>query len=72
MTDKPKKKTGRPRVYANKEGKSGAPPLGIRFDPELFEHIHRQPQGPRHYLERLVREDIERMGQSGPVMPTDG
>ena len=73
MTEKPKRKPGRPRVYANVEGKSGAPLLGIRFDPELYQYAHRQPQGARQYLERLVREDIERTGQTGPgsLTPTD-
>lgn len=59
MSEEQKKKLGRPRVYENKEGKRGAPMLGFRFDPELYEYIHSQPQGPRQFLEELVRREIE-------------
>ena len=63
MTEEPKKKIGRPRIYDNKDGKKGAPMLGFRFDPELYEYIHRQPQGPRQFLEELVRKQIEAQNQ---------
>lgn len=33
--------------------------LGFRFDPELYEYIHSQPQGPRQFLEELVRKEME-------------
>ena len=33
--------------------------LGFRFDPELYEYIHSQPQGPRQFLEELVRSEME-------------
>lgn len=59
MSDQPKKKLGRPRVYENEAGKKGAPMLGFRFDPELYEYIHSQPQGPRQFLEELVRREME-------------
>ena len=59
MSEEQKKKLGRPRVYENKEGKRGSPMLGFRFDPELYEYIHSQPQGPRQFLEELVRREIE-------------
>ena len=58
MSEKPKKKMGRPRVYANKDGRAGAPMLGFRFDPELYEYIHSQAQGPRQFLEELVRREM--------------
>ena len=41
MAEKTKRRPGRPRVYANEEGKAGAPMLGFRFDPDLFEFIER-------------------------------
>lgn len=59
MSEEQKKKLGRPRLYENKVGKRGAPMLGFRFDPELFEYIHSQPQGPRQFLEELVRREME-------------
>jgi len=59
MTDEPKKKLGRPRVYFHPNAKGGAPMLGFRFDPELYDYIHSQPQGPRQFLEALVRREME-------------
>lgn len=39
--------------------------LGFRFDPELYDYIHSQPQGPRQFLEELVRREMEgKKGQS--------
>lgn len=59
MSDETKKKLGRPRMYENEAGKKGAPMLGFRFDPELYEYIHSKPQGPRQFLEELVRKEME-------------
>ena len=59
MSELPKKKLGRPRISENEPGKKGAPMLGFRFDPELYEYIHSQPQGPRQFLEELVRKEME-------------
>lgn len=60
MPEEPKKKIGRPRIYDNKDGKKGAPMLGFRFDPELYEYIHTKPEGPRKFLEDLVRTEMTR------------
>lgn len=66
MSEEHKKRLGRPRVYENKEGKRGAPMLGFRFDPELYEYIYSQPQGPRQFLEELVRLEMgRRVGNEG-------
>jgi len=54
------KKMGRPKVYDNEEGRRGAPKLTVRLASDVYEHIERQPEGPRPYLERVVREDRER------------
>lgn len=59
MSDEPKKKLGRPRVYFHPNAKGGAPMLGFRFDPELYDYIHSQPQGPRQFLEELVRREMD-------------
>lgn len=32
--------------------------LGFRFDPELYEYIHTKPEGPRKFLEDLVRAEM--------------
>ena len=58
MSEEPKKKIGRPRLYENKDGKKGAPMLGFRFDPELYEYIHTKPEGPRKFLEDLVKAEM--------------
>lgn len=61
MTEKPKRPPGRPKVYA--EGRDGAPFLGLRLDPPIYQHIKARPEGPRAYVQRLVTEDIERTSQ---------
>lgn len=53
MAEKSQKKSGRPKVYDG----TGTPTLKLRFDPELFGHVQSKPEGPRAYLERLVRDD---------------
>lgn len=58
---RPKKKMGRPKKYDG-DG-DGAPYLGVRLDPPIYEHIKARPEGPRAYVQRLVTEDIERMNQ---------
>ena len=65
--EKPKKPRGRPRQYAagTAQDNEGAPKLNIRFDPILYKHVQARPEGPRPYLEGLVREDLERKGQGG-------
>lgn len=53
---------GRPKVYKPvKEGegaKHGAPYLGVRLDPPVYEHIKAQEEGPRAYIQRLVTQDM--------------
>ena len=52
---------GRPRVYPKRsEHDRGAPLLGLRLDPVVHEHVKNHPEGPRPYVERLVKEDIEK------------
>jgi hypothetical protein len=62
METKDKRPRGRPRIYSEGTSKDneGAPKLNFRFDPLLYEHVTSRPEGPRTYLEGLVREDIER------------
>lgn len=65
MSDEtPKKKIGRPRKYFNESGKDGAPSINFRFDPFLYEYIHKQPEGPRQFLEELVRKEMRARGES--------
>ena len=52
------KSIGRPKRYDNPEGKAGAPQLTVRLEPLVHAHIHAQKDGPRAYLERLVRRDM--------------
>jgi hypothetical protein len=58
----PARKPGRPKKYdkvkAGKGGDHGAPYLGLRLDPPVYEHIRAQPEGPRAYVTRLVEEDM--------------
>lgn len=64
--DKPRK-AGRPKKYVStKPGERGAPYLGVRLDPPVYEHIRAQPEGPRAYLERVVSEDMQRTGDAAP------
>ena len=65
-----KKPMGRPRLYppGTSQDNEGAPKLSIRFDPQLHAHVTAQPQGPRAYLEGLVRDDIEQ--GAAPVAST--
>ena len=59
------KKTGRPKVYENEQGKRGAPTLAVRLSPEVHQHIVTRDEGPRAYVERLVTDDIERTKATG-------
>ena len=60
MAEQPKKKMGRPKKYADRDG---APSLNLRLDPLVYERIKNQPEGGRAYVERLVTEDSERCGE---------
>lgn len=60
MAEEPKRR-GRPRKYdegASKDNE-GAPKLNIRFDPALYAYVIAKPEGPRAYLERVVRQEME-------------
>ena len=46
-----------PCRYRRGEGKGQAPRLSIRIDPEIRDIIHNHPEGPRAYLEGLVRAE---------------
>ena len=52
------KSAGRPKQYANAEGKVGAPQLAVRMDPILHNYVVTRPEGIRAYLERIVRADM--------------
>jgi hypothetical protein len=58
MPESPKKKLGRPRKYFNESGKDGAPKLSLRIDPELYSYIHGRPEGPRQFLETLIKIEM--------------
>lgn len=54
---------GRPRVYPKRSDHDrGAPLLGLRLEPAIYEHVKNHPEGARPYVQRLVKEDIERHG----------
>ncbi|MCW5871547.1 MAG: hypothetical protein KIS61_30115 [Candidatus Eremiobacteraeota bacterium] len=55
MEEQTKRKPGRPKVY--EEGLDGAPSISLRIEPTLNEHIRKQPEGARAYIERLVSDD---------------
>lgn len=50
----------KPQYERLSEGRRGAPQMSLRLDPPLYEHVKQQPDGPRPYLERLIREDMAR------------
>lgn len=56
------KKMGRPKKYEG-DGE-GAPYLGVRLDPPIYNHIKSRPEGPRAYVQGLVAEDIRRTNQA--------
>ncbi len=58
MTENQKRRTGRPRKYFNESGQDGAPKLTIRLDPELHSFIHSRPEGPRQFLEALIKVEM--------------
>jgi hypothetical protein len=72
MDTKDKRPRGRPRIYSEGASKDneGAPKLNFRFDPSLYQHVTSRPEGPRTYLEGLVREDIERTKSAEQVEST--
>lgn len=37
----------------------GAPKLTVRLDADCYQHIQSQPDGPRAYIQRVVRADME-------------
>jgi hypothetical protein len=57
MTDKPKRPPGRPKKYDGTG--EGAPFLGLRLEPPIYEHIKARAEGPRAFIERLVSESID-------------
>lgn len=69
MSETSKKPTGRPRKYES-EG-SGAPYLGMRLEPSIYEHVRAQPEGPRAYVERLVTDDIHKQKPNVPAQTAD-
>ena len=66
--EKPKKKMGRPKKFADRDG---SPQLTTRLDPPVYERIKKHPEGIRPYIERLVTEDAERTGGTMGVLPAD-
>lgn len=50
---------GRPRVYSGSE--PGAPKITIRFSQDIYDWLKGRDEGVRVYLERLVRDDWERI-----------
>lgn len=60
MSEEPKKKMGRPKKYADRDG---APSLTLRLDPLVHDYIKGQSEGGRAYVERLVRQDAEKAGK---------
>lgn len=54
-----KKTRGRPRQYEKwSDSERGAPKITIRVDPDVHERIQSRPEGPRAYIESVVRADI--------------
>lgn len=49
-----------PCRYRRGEDKGQVPNFTIRLHPELIDWIRSRNEKPRAYIERLVREDIER------------
>jgi hypothetical protein len=62
-----KRGRGRPRKYPRDLANDGAPVLSVRLEPDVYLHVQAQPEGPRAYIERLVRSDAnltsKRMGK---------
>ena len=53
-----KRGRGRPRLYPKEIANDGAPVLSVRLDPQVYLHIQAQPEGPRAYVEQIVREKM--------------
>ena len=56
-----KRGRGRPRKY----GGTGAPLLQVRVEPDVYERVTTRPEGPRAYLQRVVRDDVKREKRRG-------
>ena len=52
---------GRKMVYSG----TGAPLLSVRLEPDVHKRVTERPEGPRKYLERLVRKDATEEDQGG-------
>lgn len=60
-----KKKRGPKATYEKtKDYHRGAPRLATRVDPDVLEWIESRPEGTRPYLERIVRQDRERVNEA--------
>lgn len=53
---------GRPRVYSGSE--PGAPKITIRFSQDIYDWLKGREEGVRVYLERLVHQDREQLGDT--------
>ena len=67
LEEQSKKGPGRPRVYPKRENRRGAPQLVVRVDVDVYEHVTSRPEGPRAYLEQLVRKDLTSGSSSLPL-----
>lgn len=57
--DEFKRGPGRPKLYSGSE--PGAPKITVRFSQDVYEWLKGRDEGVRTYLERLVREDWDRL-----------
>lgn len=61
----PGKRGPKPK-YESKGGyQRGAPRLATRVDPDVLDWIDSRPEGVRRYIERVVREDRDRLAGGG-------
>lgn len=65
--EKAKKGPGRPRLYPARENDKGAPKFTVRVAPDVHEHIQSRPEGPRAYIERVVRKDRDEESATGSL-----
>lgn len=57
-----KRGPGRPKLYSGSE--PGAPKITVRFSQDVYEWLKSREEGVRSYIERLIREDWERLKDS--------
>ena len=65
------KRRGRKKAFQRDDSRAGAPQITIRLAPDVLTRVKNHPEGTRPYVERLVREDVDREAATALVVSTD-